>query len=66
MESIEVLALNTIPSRQPYAIYSKNKGLISGHVTAADAVKAFAVHVRPNPDTHALIFTREEDGWRVF
>ena len=59
------LPLDAISTTEPYALYSQTTGLISGHKTAREAVKAFAQHAINNPDTDALIYSREVDGWQV-
>ena len=53
------LPLNAISRAEPYAIYSQTKGLISGHDTVTEVAKAFTRHAINNPDTDALIYSRE-------
>jgi len=48
-----------------YAVHSKEKGLISCHLSEGEAIKAFAKHAVDQPDTDALIYSREVDGWSV-
>ena len=59
------LPLDTIQSEDGFCLYSPTKGLISGHLTVVNAIKAFALVASGDPKTDARVYKREADGWRV-
>ena len=59
------LPLDAIPTDDDYCLYSPTKGLISSHLTAINAIKAFALVASADPGTDARVYKREADGWRM-
>ena len=51
--------LDAIQSEEDYCLYSPTKGPISSHMTAINAIKAFALVACGDPKTDARIYKRE-------
>lgn len=61
----ELLPLDAIQSDDGYCLFSPTKGLISSHLTAINAIKAFALFASGDSNTDARVYKREPDGWRL-
>ena len=66
MTRSEKLPLSEISSKSDYVVYSRRDGVVSGHRTATEAIKAFTTLASRNLETDAAIYKRERDGWELF
>ena len=65
------LPMERIPSVHSFVVFSESAGLISEHLTGADAEKSFAEYLRkarylPKIGREPAIYKRESDGWHVY
>ena len=64
-EDLPLTAFRCPEDDAAYAVHSKEKGLISCHLSEGEAINAFAKHAISIPGTDALIYRREDGQWKV-
>ena len=65
IEDLRLSDLCCPKSDSAFAIYSKESGLISCHLSEREAINAFTKHARSLPETDALIYKKEDGLWKV-